>query len=1484
MVLTASNSMNSPAMEPSSSTGSSAMLTVGLSSAPNSPNMRLAPHSGHIAYVPPPPLAGQTNTEIEGSLNIAVSVSSCSLSMPVSPGLQGSSSIAWDDSTAGQPGSGKNPAASGRAPTSPSSQRTPQRQPDQGRRSCSCTPFALPLAATRTTNRNGAAQAAVSPSKTGTPAKGGVEDSQLPADDDDEGCGEAARLQPPITPSAASSTGSGRSSAAPLPQNDSRETDTGTPPVTCHTEEPQLEEVNKGKPSRVVYSDPAALNTDTNPPLRRATEPTGQRCSSPPSAVPQERRARENLAGYYQPCGSAAVPSRGRGKGVHGHSPSEARKRGRASGSPQGPLGCHSAAPLSIRLNPYVRRVHRSSSVPQIRSFTELLSDRLQPVEGVQREREVGRRGPFRNEDDTPCHSMSSYPVGVVDVMQRAQEGHVTPTLATCHHHVLPSAASSLCPTPILGTSSTAAPETFNHQMLVVTTGGALDHLQNSASTPRPMPHIAASAATVVIRTPLSQQGIQFTTEGVTTPHTFRTLALASHHQLHYRRCGEQLTPSSSSGYLTTPDMETPSTLGLGLLAGGSGIYSASTSNAPSCPSSPPSPPKGQALRTTTGALDAPESKLASSSKRRRVSSLLLPPSTAVKPAQPAGGADEAGMESSANGMEHMWSHLPPQHPVHHPASVQHRHRRRSRKMFPALVAKLEESPYHYIMQNFVNGTFLYYQSEEGKASFLRMCQSVLLQVRGILEQETLHPEVGLFPRVTAPAYVFGDIHGNFADLSFFLKHLLLFHDFNLTPANIVCLGDYVDRGAFSLECVMLLFALKIMNPGKLVLLRGNHEDRAVCGDLRTYGTTCFVSQCQRIFGYRRGMEIFRDVTDVFRYLPLAAELEIPPPPTPASSIPYAMIARTGTANSPGPGFPVNPSSVTSISQQQQQQRAGQPPQNSADPASSNLYVRQPCVSIQNPTAMPYSAFGGESGSAATAPYQRRSSPPPEPATGFTCSYVQHSGEMTPIIHPTELGADLSKSPSCTAAAGSYTPNPAPSPSRILCTHGGIPRFTGDPLAQNALGQLRTLHFPRLLTLFPHHASVRDRPESAVNYFHTKLLPDLLQRYPAYAAIWEEAEAEEIQAGAMDSHLASQTAPHQSYTPTRTPTPIPSGAPSRCCTPLPPGAALPGFCALTDAHVRAAWFSMFDLLWSDPMDVDLEDLMEQYREGDGLMRPCSHLTPSHTQIVPPLPGMDPRTATAALPGLPVVNEWGFGHNERGSHVLSFSAKAVNTFLRSYGYIMLFRAHQEKAHGLRWSKSNRVLTIFSTSNYMSHGNGAGCVVVSSSGEVQMIEKVPEDEGLDHPPFNRATVAPSQNRRWREEGREEIIIEHLPSLQGYRGTLLVCTSHKNALYRRFCMLLFQHQLRSKRRKRKQEKRSGNDFYLFYLFWLLLLLLSHLCVESGENIKQLLYAWRNNKHYRDASNVEMKASSCAVYNPFLCKRRHGYEDDKKIGPSWI
>lgn len=83
-------------------------------------------------------------------------------------------------------------------------------------------------------------------------------------------------------------------------------------------------------------------------------------------------------------------------------------------------------------------------------------------------------------------------------------------------------------------------------------------------------------------------------------------------------------------------------------------------------------------------------------------------------------------------------------------------------------------------------------------------------------------------------------------------------------------LGDYVDRGAHSLEAICLLMALKVKFPDKIHLLRGNHEDRQIN---TAFG---FFDEC----GSRLGEDpqepdsVFNKINDLFDWLPLAAVID----------------------------------------------------------------------------------------------------------------------------------------------------------------------------------------------------------------------------------------------------------------------------------------------------------------------------------------------------------------------------------------------------------------------------------------------------------------------------------------------------------------------------------------------------------------------------------------------------------------------------------
>jgi serine/threonine-protein phosphatase PP1 catalytic subunit len=114
--------------------------------------------------------------------------------------------------------------------------------------------------------------------------------------------------------------------------------------------------------------------------------------------------------------------------------------------------------------------------------------------------------------------------------------------------------------------------------------------------------------------------------------------------------------------------------------------------------------------------------------------------------------------------------------------------------------------------------------------------------------------------QLSAPFYIFGDIHGQFSDLIRFIEMVGM-------PPNVklLFLGDYVDRGNNSLEVIAFLFCLKIKYPKHVFLIRGNHE----CSQVNdNYG---FLEECVSRYGNVDGNQIWHNVNQTFRMLPLCA-------------------------------------------------------------------------------------------------------------------------------------------------------------------------------------------------------------------------------------------------------------------------------------------------------------------------------------------------------------------------------------------------------------------------------------------------------------------------------------------------------------------------------------------------------------------------------------------------------------------------------------
>eukprot|EP00919_Chromeraceae_sp_WS-2016_P038809 GHVR01092635.1.p1 GENE.GHVR01092635.1~~GHVR01092635.1.p1 ORF type:complete len:305 (-),score=63.58 GHVR01092635.1:320-1234(-) len=132
--------------------------------------------------------------------------------------------------------------------------------------------------------------------------------------------------------------------------------------------------------------------------------------------------------------------------------------------------------------------------------------------------------------------------------------------------------------------------------------------------------------------------------------------------------------------------------------------------------------------------------------------------------------------------------------------------------------------------------------------------KSLCVKAREILVEENN------VQRVDAPVTICGDIHGQFFDLMELFKV-----GGDCPDTNYLFMGDFVDRGFFSVETFLLLLALKVRYPDRITLIRGNHESRQIT---QVYG---FYDECLRKYG---SVNVWRYCTEIFDYVALAALIE----------------------------------------------------------------------------------------------------------------------------------------------------------------------------------------------------------------------------------------------------------------------------------------------------------------------------------------------------------------------------------------------------------------------------------------------------------------------------------------------------------------------------------------------------------------------------------------------------------------------------------
>lgn len=128
--------------------------------------------------------------------------------------------------------------------------------------------------------------------------------------------------------------------------------------------------------------------------------------------------------------------------------------------------------------------------------------------------------------------------------------------------------------------------------------------------------------------------------------------------------------------------------------------------------------------------------------------------------------------------------------------------------------------------------------------------------------------------RVKPPVKIFGDFHGQYQDMMRFFDlwrgPTEAAQGGDIDSYDYLFLGDYVDRGQYSLETICLLMSLKVKYPNQIHLLRGNHEDPCIN---TAFG---FADECEErlMDDLESADSAFCAINRLFEWLPLAAIIE----------------------------------------------------------------------------------------------------------------------------------------------------------------------------------------------------------------------------------------------------------------------------------------------------------------------------------------------------------------------------------------------------------------------------------------------------------------------------------------------------------------------------------------------------------------------------------------------------------------------------------
>ena len=94
----------------------------------------------------------------------------------------------------------------------------------------------------------------------------------------------------------------------------------------------------------------------------------------------------------------------------------------------------------------------------------------------------------------------------------------------------------------------------------------------------------------------------------------------------------------------------------------------------------------------------------------------------------------------------------------------------------------------------------------------------ILNEVSNLMKDEKILVELEVTDYLKK-VLVIGDIHGDLNSLKALIKLIQ-----GSQPEHVIFLGDLVDRGPYQLECLILVLCLKILEPNRYHVIRGNHE------------------------------------------------------------------------------------------------------------------------------------------------------------------------------------------------------------------------------------------------------------------------------------------------------------------------------------------------------------------------------------------------------------------------------------------------------------------------------------------------------------------------------------------------------------------------------------------------------------------------------------------------------------------------------------